>query len=374
MKKDGMKYILGLFLIIGLILLLFGLKMTYEKKQATKDYASTEGKFIGTVLYSDGSYRKNDTYALTYSYVVNGIEYRVTTDYGSGFVPKLGTERTVKYNPVNPREAVLNGMGANGLLLFLGIMFTVIPSIFIYILSFGSNKKSFEGNGLAAIFSLVFMTLNGAVYWSFCSGGSLSIKNAYDNAGLRVLFPIVFVAVSAFVLFSCFRSSINGSEEYENNDYEGKVSSIANKVVPYVSVISFVIKLIASAVAALFIITFLKKAPDNASRIALIIILLFDLVFLSVSLISCVKSTIWIIRSRIGLDPNGKAKNLEENLDKTDSIAGKTYTVFFLLVWFGFLIFFDIIAIREDSPGALFSSLIFWVAGIFVAKRKLKKQ
>ncbi|NLB37172.1 MAG: DUF3592 domain-containing protein, partial [Clostridiales bacterium] len=162
MKKDGMKYIFGLFLIIGLILLLFGLKMTYEKKQATKDYASTEGKFIGTVLYSDGSYRKNDTYALTYSYVVNGIEYRVTTDYGSGFVPKLGTERTVKYNPVNPREAVLNGMGANGLLLFLGIMFTVIPSIFIYILSFGSNKKSFEGNGLAAIFSLVFMTLNGA--------------------------------------------------------------------------------------------------------------------------------------------------------------------------------------------------------------------
>lgn len=32
MKKDGMKYIFGLFLIIGLILLLLGLKMTYEKK------------------------------------------------------------------------------------------------------------------------------------------------------------------------------------------------------------------------------------------------------------------------------------------------------------------------------------------------------
>ncbi len=399
MENNGLKYACGLFIIIGLGLLFFGFKMTYEKKHVTKDYASTEGKFIGTSLYSDGSQSNDTTYALTYSYVVNGVEYIISTDYGTSIVPKLGTGRTVKYNPENPQEAILTGMGGNALLLFLGFMFTVIPSIIIYSEYFGANENSFNKNFPAVIFGLVFTMIGGAVYWFFCYGGSLSIRNAFDNAGLLIIFPIVFVTVGVYMLLRCFigskddvkltkegycipdmsRSQLPPADseeykEYEHDDNVEKVSDAVKKISPYADVIGSVYRLIGSVVVAVFIITFFQKVSENASRIALIIFLLFDLLFLIASLISCIKFAVWLKRKRMGFDPNENKKDINESLDKAGSISGKIYIVLFLLLWFGFLIVFDYFVIKENSMSLFLFSLIFWAAGIYIAKDKLKKK
>ena len=59
-----------------------------------------------------------------------------------------------------------------------------------------------------------------------------------------------------------------------------------------------------------------------------------------------------------------------------ERISQNVYLFGFLLFWFGFLIFFDYLAIKDWSDGGstmFFFSFVFWAAGIYILVKKFKK-
>lgn len=62
---------------------------------------------------------------------------------------------------------------------------------------------------------------------------------------------------------------------------------------------------------------------------------------------------------------------IEKN--KWVNIFDKLFVIGFLLFWFGFLIFVDYIALNEEQWLLLIFSLIFWIAGIYLGKKRLIK-
>ena len=143
MKKTAAIALVGIFILIGMFLLGFGIKNTLELNKKTENYAVTEGYLSDYEIRESGSTTdRRYSYYMTYSYVVDGQEYTVTTDYGSGSVPKMGSTKVIKYNPQNPEEAVIAGMNGSIIMIFMGVMFTLIPGVFVMI--FLSNAGVFE--------------------------------------------------------------------------------------------------------------------------------------------------------------------------------------------------------------------------------------
>ena len=88
-------------------MMFFGIRDTYNLKNKTKNYITTTGYFNNYDVFDadeDGI-----TYKLTYIYKVDGKEYSITTDYGTNYIPDENSSREIKYNPNNPKEAVITG-------------------------------------------------------------------------------------------------------------------------------------------------------------------------------------------------------------------------------------------------------------------------
>ena len=56
---------------------------------------------------------------------------------------------------------------------------------------------------------------------------------------------------------------------------------------------------------------------------------------------------------------------------KKGNFLRKLFTVAFLLYWFGFLITAVFVCIRDKDYGMLLFTLPFWLAGIYVIKKRL---
>ena len=112
-----------LCIIGGIIMLSISTVTIFDYSNKISNYVETKGYFSDYSTYSDS------TYKLIYSYYVNNIEYNVSTTYGTAMIPKQDTIRTVKYNPNNPEEAVIVGGEGYIFMIFMGILFIVVPAI-----------------------------------------------------------------------------------------------------------------------------------------------------------------------------------------------------------------------------------------------------
>ena len=132
-------FLILIALVAGIWMLVTGISGIVEENSLKAQYESVEGHLSDYTLASPGGYdpvrrrHSNATYHLTYTYFVDDFPYTVTTDYSSGNVPALGSERTIYYDPANPEEAIPGGVSGNSVLLFGGFMFTAIPMIFIMV-------------------------------------------------------------------------------------------------------------------------------------------------------------------------------------------------------------------------------------------------
>lgn len=70
----------------------------------------------------------------------------------------------------------------------------------------------------------------------------------------------------------------------------------------------------------------------------------------------------------------GKSISLLMEKKKYVNVFDKSFTIGFLLFWFGFLIFADYIAIKDKQWQLVVFSLVFWIAGIYFIKKRLFKQ
>ena len=132
-------FLMLIFIACGIWLLTMGIGDTLENNRLKAEYDTVEGQLSDYTLDSPDSYdparrrHKSATYFLTYTYFVDDVPYTVTTDYSTGNVPALGSERTIYYDPANPENAFPGGNSGSSMLILLGAMFILIPTLFIVV-------------------------------------------------------------------------------------------------------------------------------------------------------------------------------------------------------------------------------------------------
>lgn len=394
-------FFLSIFILIGILLTFFGVKTTYDTAQKTKNYVLVEGTYVGSSVYSSDEDGK--TYILTYTYEVDNKEYRISTDYGTGSVPKLGTKKNIKYNPDDPSEAVISGMGSSGILFILGFMFITIPLIMIFSNS-GSTKNSNNPGKLLSIFiGFVFVVMGGSVYYFMCSGGnSLSLIYAFQTSGIWVIIPIIFIVVGMYVILaSIFKkgevlinnygndqkmSDYNYDISVKQQEIEEKITNLTIKVSKISSICSPIFQIIGGLIFTFVCFFIFILGTDIFSKFAIAPFLICGIAIIIKGIFTLNHNIInfnGVSTNNISINNSNSNSNLQDrneiinkNLTKLNSITSHLFVIGFLLFWFGFLIFFDYLAIKQINNGGvqlILFSLIFWAAGIYVAYKQFKK-
>lgn len=194
-------FLVGTILISGIIILFLGIKDTYVINKKTKNYIYAVGYFKDYKIYSvdkDGT-----TYKLIYTYIVNDKKYEITTDYGSGYIPKQNSTRKVKYNPKNPKQAILIGMNRNNLLIFMESFFTFGSLLYIFI--------QLQRKGYLYKFKIDIIKLYGGVLFLLLgigiiliqNGMTMSLMETLNSLKLWILIPVMFIIGGASQIIKC---------------------------------------------------------------------------------------------------------------------------------------------------------------------------
>lgn len=212
--------LLGVCMLCGILLLGSGISGTVQANRETKGYKTAQGYLLDYKLYKKGEYdpaqkeRTSDTYTLIYSYTVDGKEYTVSTDYGTSFVPSIGSTKEIKYNPQNPQEAVVTGTNQNTAKIFGGLFFLVVPLVFL--LAMGGVLQKLSGKVINAGLGLLLIFIGyGALFMiagTFSPGG---IAACFASSfTLPLLIPLLLFAVGLLLLLkSLFSKGIKQKEE-----------------------------------------------------------------------------------------------------------------------------------------------------------------
>lgn len=185
----------------GIFMLFFGIKDTYNLNKKAKNYKEVQGYFEDYSVYSNNS--DDTSYKLTYSYIVNGKNYKVTTDFGTSIIPEKGSVKMIKYNPNNPNEAFITGSNSKVFLIVMGIMFTVIPLIILFgmLYTFGYFKNILI-NIIDFSIGFIFIAIGFGVIYIIT--GKFSLIDIFTSSGtsyiIPLLIPILFIIVGIFQL------------------------------------------------------------------------------------------------------------------------------------------------------------------------------
>lgn len=201
MLKHIPKILIILSFIIGVGLFLEGITSTIRYKEKTEDYESVEGYYKEYERHERNSVRRGRryTYYLIYEYHVDGVAYTVKTDYGSGVIPEVGTPKEILYNPANPAEAVITGVNGPKTMLFVGLMFIMVPSVMVLAFLAAIGKLGNLGFNIMDIIIGFVMLVFGFGFLYFMADG-FSIIELFKRFGPFALIPLMFIVV-AFFLF-----------------------------------------------------------------------------------------------------------------------------------------------------------------------------
>ena len=206
-KQVFLYLFLSLFILIGIVMLYFGISNSFKNFSKTNNYVKIIGYFVDYEIYD--SDEDGTTYKLIYSYNVNNKEYTVSIDYGTNMIPKEGSSRTIKYNPSNPSEAIISGGSSEILLLLIGIMFTMIPFVIFINMSPKIKKKldNLNFNVTTLLIGIVFLII--AFMALYMMAGTFSIIEMYKSFSLNYLIPylilLMFIIVGILLIIGSFK-------------------------------------------------------------------------------------------------------------------------------------------------------------------------
>lgn len=166
-KNNVFRNIILIFVMAaGITCLVFGIRNISERKAKEKYFLSERGIVSDVIIHkserkSSGKNVRNSsiTYSGVYTYMVNGIEYTIKDSVSTSTKPTIGAKVEIRYNPDNPEDAFVKGRVFLGhLLVFLGILFTIVP---LAILILSSNLLSETANTYVSsfLFSVFFMSM-----------------------------------------------------------------------------------------------------------------------------------------------------------------------------------------------------------------------
>jgi len=193
--------LVGICLLAGLIMFFIGIKDTNKLNDISKNYITTNGYFSDYEIY--GQDRDGITYRLIYIYNVDGIDYTVKTDYGTNYIPDINSEREVKYNPEDPKEAVLLGTNSQSGLIYMGAFFILGSLAFILgaltILGYFDKLKI---DVMGTYFGFAFLLIGIGIIM-FQNGTTGSLIETMRSFGLWIIIPFLFIGVGLFQIFKC---------------------------------------------------------------------------------------------------------------------------------------------------------------------------
>lgn len=200
MLKHMPKILIILSFIIGVGLFLEGITSTIRYNEKTKNYESVVGYYKEYERHERNSVRgRRYIDYLIYEYQVDAVTYTVKTDYGSGVIPEVGTAKEILYNPENPAEAVITGTNGPKIMLFIGLLFIMVPSVMVFAFLAAMGKLGNLGFNIMDIFIGLVMLVFGFGFIYFMADG-FSIIELFKRFGPFALIPLMFIVV-AFFLF-----------------------------------------------------------------------------------------------------------------------------------------------------------------------------
>lgn len=211
-------------LIIGLILLIAGIRDLSLENKNTKNWETTEGTLVDYELYRDAYYdaaKRTEhaaTYTLIYKYEVDEQGYILRSQMATSAVPSVGTTRDIRYNPGYPEESVLSGDATGSAMILIGIMFIVIPGLIG--LGFAGVLQNLKMNITDFIFGAVLIGLTtGSVY---LIAGSLKPAKVFeffsDSFNPMLLIPVLLFAAGIFLLFRSFAAPLKEKLKSKGNN------------------------------------------------------------------------------------------------------------------------------------------------------------
>lgn len=215
-KIDATKVLSWLTLMIGVLILISGIKGTIKAGIISKNYETAEGYFCDYEIYSKGGYdavkrrHTNDTYRLIYTYEVKGREYQASTDMGFGMIPEYGSAKDILYNPNDPDDAVISGPNSNTFKILFGLFFIAIPSFFIWLLkpekenakkNVKKKKKKTSADSVRVVIGLMLMFFSyGMLYFISGEFSIAGIINFYMTSFIiPMIVPILLIAAGAYL-------------------------------------------------------------------------------------------------------------------------------------------------------------------------------
>ena len=197
------KLLVTLCMVIGIGLLIEGAykKIAFDNK--TAEYEAVTGYYVDKEVYSESGagsrHHKQTTYTLVYAYLVDGTEYTARTDYGTGAIPEPGSTKTIYYDPFDPARSVVGGTNAPAVMLFAGLMFTLIPLVFVMFAAAANGKfDKLTIDVMDLVVGAVLLILGLGIYYVIAGG--FSLRELFMLAGPFGLIPILFVIVGILVI------------------------------------------------------------------------------------------------------------------------------------------------------------------------------
>jgi hypothetical protein len=208
--------LLLLSFLCGLYLIFQGGTELYQRYVTTQNYQETTGYFSDYDIYH--SDEDDTTYRLIYTYQVDGQEYTVATDYGSGYLPKRGSESTVKYDPQQPEKAVLGGVSRGISFLFIGLLFLLVPVFMaLGLLWLLGPDRPWLLPIIEIGMGAMMLFFGAGVYYLLCNG-SFSPKAGWENGGPWILIPLLMMIAGIFQVVRSifFRNKAKTKRKFDN--------------------------------------------------------------------------------------------------------------------------------------------------------------
>lgn len=193
-------------LLIGIICLVLGIKKTIELNKQIQNYQTVDAYFVDYEIFNpDRDKDESPTYRLIYKYQVNGKDYTIKTDYGINIIPDKNETREVKYNPLNPEEAILSGANSTYFLIYFGAFFLISDMFFIMgILSKKGLFSNFKIDVTALYGGIAFIIIGIGIIFLII-GITGSIQKSIKYLGIWNMVPILFIAVGLLFIIKCLK-------------------------------------------------------------------------------------------------------------------------------------------------------------------------
>ena len=213
MKKAiiAFKLLAVLAILISIPLLYKGISGELRNHHAEENYQSTEAIVSGyQEVQGRGSKRYRTYYSLTYAYTVEEKVYYITDDLLIRTLPPAGYSREVRYDPMNPENALFVGKSGSSTSLMAGLMFLLIPAIMLFGWLIVTDRLHIKAENIFDICIGIVMIIIGfgTIYGMT---GTLSIITAFKNYSLIIIIPLLMIIAGIYQTIKSVRGKKDNS-------------------------------------------------------------------------------------------------------------------------------------------------------------------